>query len=218
MNSEYVIGRLIKTELGELKIINFLGKGKSGYSYLAEDGFNKYVLKFMHYEHCPYYDFGDANKVDIEACAYETLKQCGVKVPALLLSNKEQGYIVKEYIDGELITDLIINGSLPDSSVIMMLTLSNNLKRFGFNIDYFPDNFVLHDDVLYYVDYEINAYNKEWDFENWGIYYWANSDGMRNYHTHGDSKYINLSEYTGKPIKEPFEDQVCTWLKLYLSS
>ena len=32
------------------KIIKLLGKGKGGYSYLADDGIKKYVLKQIHHD------------------------------------------------------------------------------------------------------------------------------------------------------------------------
>ncbi len=40
------------------------------------------------------------------------------------------------------------------------------------NIDYYPNNFVLSVDRLYYVDYECNDYSPKWDFEHWGAQYW----------------------------------------------
>ena len=45
-------------------IIKLLGKGKGGYSYLAESGNNRYVLKQIHHEPCDYYQFG--NKLEAE--------------------------------------------------------------------------------------------------------------------------------------------------------
>lgn len=44
---------------------------------------------------------------------------------------------------------------------------SNNL-----NIDYYPTNFVVQNDILYYVDYECNWYMDEWNYENWGSKFW----------------------------------------------
>ncbi|MDE5908020.1 MAG: hypothetical protein K2H52_04670, partial [Lachnospiraceae bacterium] len=54
------------------KIIKLLGKGKGGYSYLVEDGINRYVLKQIHYEPCDYYQFG--NKLEAEIRDYKRLK------------------------------------------------------------------------------------------------------------------------------------------------
>ena len=43
----------------------------------------------------------------------------------------------------------------------------------GLNIDYYPTNFVPRDGTLYYIDYECSAYMEQWDFEHWGVQYWA---------------------------------------------
>ena len=48
----------------EYKIIELLGHGKGGYSYLAERDGNYYVLKQIHHEPCDYYTFG--NKIEAE--------------------------------------------------------------------------------------------------------------------------------------------------------
>ena len=51
----------IETEMFRLlflchgKGVKLLGKGKGGYSYLAESGNNRYVLKQIHHEPCDYY-------------------------------------------------------------------------------------------------------------------------------------------------------------------
>ena len=51
----------------------------------------------------------------------------------------------------------------------------------GLNIDYFPTNFVVQDDLLYYVDYECNHYMDEWNLENWGIKYWSRTPEFEEY-------------------------------------
>lgn len=55
------------------KIIKLFGKGKGGYSYLASDGTNLYVLKQIHHEPCSYYQFGD--KIQSELNDYNRLKK-----------------------------------------------------------------------------------------------------------------------------------------------
>ena len=56
--------KLISVNSEEYKIIKLLGKGKGGYSYLAEKEGNQYVLKQIHHEPCSYYTFG--NKIEAE--------------------------------------------------------------------------------------------------------------------------------------------------------
>lgn len=52
------------------QIIKLLGKGKGGYSYLAEDEQGQYVLKQIHHEPCAYYQFG--NKIEAEIRDYSS--------------------------------------------------------------------------------------------------------------------------------------------------
>ena len=54
----------------EYEIIELLGKGKGGYSYLASDGKQRYVLKQIHHEPCSYYQFG--NKIQAEINDYNS--------------------------------------------------------------------------------------------------------------------------------------------------
>ena len=42
----------------------------------------------------------------------------------------------------------------------------------GWNIDYYPTNFIPYNGTLYYIDYECNPYMAEWDFAHWGVQYW----------------------------------------------
>ena len=55
---------IIKVNQKGFKVINLLGKGKGGYSYLVTDDKEKYVVKQIHHEPCEYYQFG--NKIEIE--------------------------------------------------------------------------------------------------------------------------------------------------------
>ena len=41
--------------------------------------------------------------------------------------------------------------------------------------------FVVQEDTLYYIDYKCNDYMEEWNFENWGIYYWSQTKEFLEY-------------------------------------
>ena len=49
------------------------------------------------------------------------------------------------------------------------------------NIDYFPTNFVVQNELVYYIDFECNDYMEEWNFENWGIKYWSKTPEFIQY-------------------------------------
>lgn len=152
-------------------IVKLLGKGKGGYSYLALDGDKKVVLKQIHHEPCDYYSFG--NKIEAELNDYQRLQCIGISMPKMIDVDIQQERIVKEYIDGQTVFDMVLNDNLPSDCIDQVKQMCSLLYAANTNIDYFPTNFVLQDGILYYIDYECNDYMSEWNFENWGIKYWS---------------------------------------------
>ncbi|HEX2982250.1 MAG TPA: hypothetical protein VHO28_01770 [Ignavibacteriales bacterium] len=205
-----MIGSTLNILSKEFTVQEFLGKGKSGFSYLIVSGETKYVYKKIHKEECPYYQFGD--KLQSELNAYEKLKEAGITTPELIDYNIDKEYLIKEYINGTVGTKLIADDGIDDDIISELFVMSKMLKARNLNIDYFPANFVFSDNNLYYIDYEINPYSYEWGLENWGAFYWANSQGMKKFLQTGDSSYLNNSHDKGLPHKEPFLQTVQNWI------
>ncbi len=153
------------------KVVKLLGKGKGGYSYLAVDKNQHYVLKQIHHEKCDYYNFG--NKIESEIKDYQQLAEIGIKLPKMHDVDLKHERILKEYIDGETIYDLICQNKMKAEYMNQVHDMCSLLYTANINIDYFPTNFVVQNDEVFYIDYECNAYMDEWNFENWGIKYWS---------------------------------------------
>ena len=160
-------------------IIRLLGHGKGGYSYLAESQNGQAVLKQIHHEPCDYYTFG--NKIEAECNDYIRLKNAGIRIPEMIAVDREAERIVKEYIDGPVIFDLVKENIPVDTYLVQVREMAQQAKEAGLNIDYFPTNFVVCDDLLFYIDYECNEYMEEWNFENWGIKYWSRTPEFEEY-------------------------------------
>ena len=160
-------------------IIKLLGKGKGGYSYLADDGTKKYVLKQIHHEPCSYYQFG--NKIEAEIRDYERLKAIGIKIPDMIDVDIENERILKEFIDGDTIYQLILQDKMKSIYVEQVRGMCVLLYAAHTNIDYFPTNFVVCNEEIYYIDFECNDYMEEWNFENWGIKYWSKTPEFLQY-------------------------------------
>ena len=129
-----------------------LGKGKGGYSWLVSDGREQYVLKQIHHEPCSYYQFGD--KMEAELSDYQSLFQIGIPLPHLIDADRKQERILKEYIDGETVYEMVLKDALPPGCLAQMREICRLLYDAGRNIDYFPTNFILQKGTLYYIDYE----------------------------------------------------------------
>lgn len=163
----------------EYNIVKLLGHGKGGYSYLAEREGKFYVLKQIHHEPCEYYSFG--NKIEAEQNDYNRLLQTGIRIPRMLDIDVANERILKEYIDGPTIYDLVKNDAMKDLYLVQMREMAKIVYAAGLNIDYFPTNFIVQDEKIFYIDYECNNYMDEWNFENWGIKYWFKTPEFIDY-------------------------------------
>lgn len=152
-------------------ILALLGKGKGGYTYLAQCSGTRYALKQIHHEPCDYYQFGD--KLAAELGDYERLSALNVPIPALLEVDREGERLLKELLPGETVYQLVLRGALEPWHLEQVRALSRALREAGLNIDWFPTNFIPQGGTLYYVDYECNPYMDQWSFENWGVRYWS---------------------------------------------
>ncbi len=161
------------------RILKLLGRGKGGYSYLADCGGQRAVVKQIHHEPCDYYTFG--NKIEAEQRDYGRLLAAGIRIPRMLAIDPEAERIVKEYIEGPTVFELIRDGSSAEPYLAQVRGMAAMAKAAGLNIDYFPTNFVVRDGLLWYVDYECNEYMDEWSFETWGIRYWSRTQELEAY-------------------------------------
>ncbi|MBQ3215693.1 MAG: serine/threonine protein kinase [Oscillospiraceae bacterium] len=152
------------------QVIRLLGHGKGGYSYLVTDGVGEYVLKQIHHEPCDYYQFGD--KLQSELTDYGRLRELGLRMPELYAVDVPNERLLKEYIRGDTIAQLVEIDGVKPMYFDQMRQMCSLLYPAGLNIDYYPTNFVVQEDLLYYIDYECNAFMEQWSFENWGIQYW----------------------------------------------
>ena len=155
----------------EYKIIKLLGKGKGGYSYLAMLNNKLFVIKQIHHEPCSYYNFG--NKIQSEYNDYQTLLNTNIRIPQMIDIDFDNERIVKEYIEGKTILELINEKETINQYVFQVKTMQELCKNKGINIDYYPSNFVVDkNNNIFYIDYECNKYDPKWDYDNWGKQYW----------------------------------------------
>lgn len=160
-------------------VISLLGKGKGGYSYLVTDGENKYVVKQIHHEPCSYYQFGD--KMQSELNDYNRLREAGILIPEMIEYDLQNERILKQYIDGKTAYQLVLEDKMKDEYIAQIRDMCKLLYPRAINIDYFPTNFILNEEKLWYIDFECNNYMEEWNFENWGIKYWSKTEEFLEY-------------------------------------
>ena len=167
-------GEIVQVNGGEYTIVKLLGHGKGGYSYLAAREGQQVVLKQIHHEPCDYYTFG--NKIEAERNDYQRLLSAGIRVPRMMEIDVENERIVKEFIDGPTVQELVQAGPLTEEYFRQVREMAQLAMAAGLNIDYYPTNFIMQEGLLYYIDYECNPYEEQWSFEQWGVKYWYHSE------------------------------------------
>lgn len=126
-----------------------------------------------------HYTFG--NKIESEKNDYTRLYEAGIRIPQMFDIDFTEERILKECIDVPTIFDLVANDKMKESYFTQIREMVQQAYKAGINIDYFPTNFVVQDEVLYYIDYECNDYMDEWNFENWGMKYWSKTPEFLEY-------------------------------------
>ena len=155
----------------EYLIVKLLGKGKGGYSYLVTFNNEFYVVKQIHHEPCSYYNFG--NKIESEYNDYQRLLETSINIPKMIDIDFLNERIVKEYIDGPTIMDLVNENKLNNEHLTQVKNMQTLCKNKGLNIDYYPTNFIVDTNgTLFYIDYECNSYDSKYDYDNRGKQYW----------------------------------------------
>ena len=102
----------------DYSILKLLGSGKGGYSYLAEREGSRVVIKQIHHEPCDYYQFG--NKIEAEIRDYDRLQRIGIPLPEVIDVDKDNERIIKEYIDGDTVYEMVLEDRLPDTCLEQM--------------------------------------------------------------------------------------------------
>jgi TP53 regulating kinase and related kinases len=187
------------------QIIKYLGSGKSAYSYLVKKDDAFFVLKQMHLK--PFVN-GHIFKVKDELSSYYKLLELGIQVPTLITYDEDEQYLIKSYVDGVNLTDLIKDNQIPIMIYHAFYLIIQNIESMGYTIDYFPTNFILNQGRLIYVDYEINPYEEDWNFENWGVHFWFNSIGFNRYFPNHDMDKLEDPNRPGHPLKALTKIQV----------
>lgn len=179
-------------------IISFLGSGKSGDSYLVDCNHTFYVYKKMHHKH---FMNGHVFTIEDEIKSYHLLKTLNLNIPTLVYYDLNASYLIKTYIEGATLAHYMIDHEYPISLYLETYKIFKDIEHKGFTIDYFPTNFILKDNTLWYIDYEINPFMKKWSFLTWGIHFWFNKEGFIHYFNFNKSHTLLLqNEKEGVPF------------------
>lgn len=107
----------------------------------------------------------DYKSDDGKELAYQInrVSTCGVKVPKLYLLDKRNGYIVKEYVAGKTIMEMIASDNLDEKIYEQLFQNAYLAKINRITLNYEPDKWLFADGELYYTYPYFIIYNEEKD-------------------------------------------------------
>ena len=141
------------------KVLEELGQ----HTFLVEKDDKKFVIKTLGIKTEAYSNYVFANKC---------LSSTGVRVPKLIKADKKTGNVLLEYIGGDYVFDLLINGPLNDNIMEKAFVFNWFAKANRLAIYFNPHNFKYFNEDLYYVNYTFDEYEKVKDFSEKGIKLW----------------------------------------------
>lgn len=151
-------------------VLRIFGEAKGGRYYLVTDGNKMYTLKAFNETALPNGDSKSKMKRELEC--YNTLSPLNINMPKLITCDEENQALLKEYIPGPSINMLVLEQGMKDEYFDQIGEMCKVLYDKGLNIDYFPTNFVVNDNVVFYLEYDCFDYSDARNFANWGAKYW----------------------------------------------
>ena len=100
------------------------------------------------------------------------LRTSGIRIPKLYVYDKNKMLVVKEYIEGESVLDLLLKEDLKDEIFEEVFTINFMMKRNKIKLDFDPINFRFFEGKLYYISDFCKVFDEKASFEKEGIFLW----------------------------------------------
>ena len=110
------------------------------------------------------------------------LSHSAVKQPKLIIVDKKQGYIVREYVEGTTVFDYILDHDFNENIYKQIFYNSYSARMAGLNLNFDLKAWTLVGDELYYTDLFCEKYITSNDFTKNQIRLWFFSNELRDYY------------------------------------
>ena len=125
----------------------------------------------------------DYKTVEGDALMYALMriKNAGIRAPKLFWIDKKAGYIVREYLTGESVMELISRENIPEE-IYKQLFINEYLAKVNkMTLNYEPDKWIIKDNTLYYMLPQFIEYNEEKDLVKKYLRLWFPTKELAQY-------------------------------------
>ena len=113
--------------------------------------------------------------------AMEKISMSGVKSPKLYYIDKKAGYVVSEYLEGQLMSEYLGQNDMTDTLYESLFKNAYMAKHSNMTLDYKPDKWMVINDELYYIYPMFIIYKKEKDLTDRYIRLWFNTKDLAKF-------------------------------------
>lgn len=106
---------------------------------------------------------------------------CGISTPKVIAVDKKNRIVITEFIEGTSALTALIEGPLSDRYFDEIFSNSFFAKMEKMNLNYCPENWIMMNDKLYYINIEISQFTKEESFTEKYIRLWFYTKEFINY-------------------------------------
>lgn len=110
------------------------------------------------------------------------LIKSNINQPKTLIIDKKTGYVVKEYLDGTLMSDYILDHDFDENIYKQIFKNSYMARSAGLNLDYSLDKWMLVEDKLFYIGSYCEKYDPKFDFTKTKMREWFFTDELAKYY------------------------------------
>ena len=112
---------------------------------------------------------------------FNKLHKNGVFVPDIYMYEKNKFVMVREFIEGETVLDMLLKEDLSEEIIEKVFNVNWYVRNGKLSIDFKPENFKLYKDKLCYLPLICGKYNEKYLFQNQDIWFWFYTKDFVNY-------------------------------------
>lgn len=162
------------------KAIKLLGRGITGESWLVTDKGKQFVLKKMP---ASFSNEDVAQTIQQHLSSYILLQQLEIPTPEIIATDIANRSILKTYINGKTAFSYVICDEIKDSHIEQLHYMYDKAQKSKVTLDYSSTNFVIVDDVLYYIDIDCHPTDstKTCPFEKIIEFFWSKTPSFTTF-------------------------------------
>jgi len=124
-------------------------------------------------------DFGDDYETfDKYIDTNHRCKINGVRVPKMILFDKDKHIVVTEYVEGKTALDLLIESDLKEEIFEKAFQINWYARNSKFSLDFSPENFLWDGSNLYYISEKCSKFDEKKNLEKTKIFLWFYSSDL----------------------------------------